>query len=222
MNYFLFNHVGSYNHGCEAIIRSTENIIKRYDSDSEFVLSSFTPETDCFEDIRIEKSDLKELTLIEKIIAKFDMIINHSERYALKKMYSPIVKQAEECDICISVGGDTYCYGDNHGVQILTEELKKSGKKVVLWGASIGKEDIDERKIENLKCFDAIFARESLTYTLLKELSVNENVFLFPDPAFCLEREDVDPLDGFEKSNTIGLNVSPLICRNNEKITDIT
>ena len=46
MKYFLFNHVGSFNHGCEAIVRGTVNIIENTDKNAEFVLSSFAPETD--------------------------------------------------------------------------------------------------------------------------------------------------------------------------------
>lgn len=222
MKYFFFNHVGSYNHGCEAIIRGTENIIKNCDPDCSFTLSSFNPETDHFDDIKIKKTSYKQLSFIESVIARLNLLIKRDDYYAIKKTNSMNIEQADDSDICISVGGDTYCYGDNRRMQVITEELKRNGKKVVLWGASIGEEDLDEKKIDNLRKLDAIFTRESITYNLLKELDVNKNIFMFPDPAFCMERADVEPIEGFEKKNTIGLNVSPLICRGNEKITDIT
>ena len=172
MKYFLFNHVGSFNHGCEAIVRGTVNIISNADPKAEFVLSSFNPETDnVIKTVEKRTFATRQLTFCEKIISAFHIKVHHSEEYALKKMYSDIVAQARDCDICLSVGGDTYCYGDNRGIQVLTRELKKSGKKVVLWGASIGEEDLSEDKLKSLEDFDAIFTRESLTCDLLKNKS---------------------------------------------------
>lgn len=223
MKYFLFNHVGSLNHGCEAIVRGTMNIISKADSNAAFVLSSFKPETDGIID-GIEKRlfSTRPLTFFEKLISAFHVKVRHSEEYALKKMYSEVVSQAQDCDVCVSIGGDTYCYGDNHGIQVLTLELKKSGKRVALWGASIGEEDLTEEKLQSLKNFDAIFTRESLTYELLKGKSIDSKLFINPDPAFCMEREDVEALEGYTKENTLGLNVSPLVESYNPKITAIT
>ena len=223
MKYFLFNHVGSLNHGCEAIVRGTVNIVGNADPKAEFVLSSYAPETDSGI-VEVEKRPFttRQLTSVEKLVSAFFVKVRHSEEYALKKMYSDIVEQAQDCDVCISIGGDTYCYGDNHGIQVLTRELKKSGKKVVLWGASIGEEDLSEEKLQSLKDFDAIFTRESLTYELLKNNGANENIFLNPDPAFCMERDEVEPIEGFTKENTLGLNVSPLVEGYNPQITQVT
>lgn len=223
MKYFLFNHVGSLNHGCEAIVRGTVNIISNADDNAEFVLSSFAPETDSgITDVEKRIFAVRQLSFFEKLVSAFNVKLRHSEEYALRKMYSDIAAQAQDCDICLSVGGDTYCYGDNHGIQVLTRELKSSGKKVVLWGASIGAEDLDDYKLQSLKDFDAIFTRESLTYELLKNKNVNENIFLTPDPAFCMERDNVEPIEGFTKENTLGLNVSPLVEGYNPQITKVT
>ena len=222
MKYFLFNHVGSLNHGCEAIIRGTVNIIENADKNSEFVLSSFNPESDKgIEDVEAKQFSTRELTKAEYLMSAINIRLNHSEKYALKKMYAPVVEQAADCDICLSVGGDTYCYGDNSGIQTLTEELKASGKKVVLWGVSIGEEDLTDDKLENLRIFDAIFAREPITYELLKRKEANSSIYLNADPAFCMEREDLPVIDGFTKDNTLGLNVSPLIEKGNSKISEI-
>lgn len=223
MKYFLFNHVGSLNHGCEAIVRGTVNIIENADQNSSIVLSSYTPQTDeGIDGIEKRAFTVRGLSFSEKLISALNVKIRHSEEYALKKMYSDIVEQAQDCDVCLSIGGDTYCYGDNSGICVLTKELRKSGKKVVLWGASIGEEDLTEEKLHGMKDFDAIFVRESLTYELLKNKNVNENIFLHPDPAFCMERDDVKLIDGFTKENTIGLNVSPLVEGYNPKITEVT
>lgn len=222
MKYFLFNHEGSKNHGCEAIVRGSMNIIENSDEKAEFVLSSNNPSDDeIINNITVKAAKTRELTKVEKLIAAVDLKINNSETYALQKMYSPIVSDAEDCDICLSVGGDTYCYGDNHGIQVLTRELKKREKKTVLWGASIGAEDLSERKLESLRDFDAIFTREPITYELLKENGANDNIYLFSDPAFCMERVEVEPIDGFTRENTLGFNISPLVASGDPRKKEI-
>lgn len=222
MKYFLFNHEGSKNHGCEAIVRGSMNIIENSDEKAEFVLSSNNPSDDeIINNITVKAAKTRELTKVEKLIAAVDLKINNSETYALQKMYAPIVSDADDCDICLSVGGDTYCYGDNHGIQVLTRELKKRGKKTVLWGASIGAEDLSERKLESLRDFDAIFTREPITYELLKENGANDNIYLFSDPAFCMERVEVEPIDGFTRENTLGFNISPLVASGDPRKKEI-
>lgn len=222
MKYFLFNHEGSKNHGCEAIVRGSMNIIENSDEKAEFVLSSNNPSDDeIINNITVKSAKTRDLTKVEKLIAAVDLKINNSETYALQKMYFPIVSDAEDCDICLSVGGDTYCYGDNHGIQVLTRELKKRGKKTVLWGASIGAEDLSERKLESLRDFDAIFTREPITYELLKENGANDNIYLFSDPAFCMERVEVEPIDGFTRENTLGFNISPLVASGDPRKKEI-
>ena len=222
MKYFLFNHEGSKNHGCEAIVRGSMNIIENSDEKAEFVLSSNNPSDDIIiNNITVKAAKTRDLTKVEKLIAAVDLKINNSETYALQKMYSPIVSDAEDCDACLSVGGDTYCYGDNHGIQVLTRELKKRGKKTVLWGASIGAEDLSERKLESLRDFDAIFTREPITYELLKANGANDNIYLFSDPAFCMERVEVEPIDGFTRENTLGFNISPLVASGDPRKKEI-
>ena len=222
MKYFLFNHEGSKNHGCEAIVRGSMNIIENSDEKAEFVLSSNNPSDDeILNNITVKAARTRALTKVEKLIAAVDLKINNSETYALQKMYSPIVSDAEDCDVCLSVGGDTYCYGDNHGIQVLTRELKKRGKKTVLWGASIGAEDLSERKLESLRDFNAIFTREPITYELLKANGANDNIYLFSDPAFCMERVEVEPIDGFTRENTLGFNISPLVASGDPRKKEI-
>lgn len=221
MKYFLFNHAGSKNHGCEALVRGTVNIIENSDGNAEFALSSYDAQADNIDGVEVKQSATRELTFSEKIIAALDLRINKSEKYALEKMYSTVVADASECDVCLSVGGDTYCYGNNHGIQVLTKELKKAGKKVILWGASIGKEDLTEEKLKSLGDFDAIFAREPITFELLKEANANDKIFLFSDPAFCMERASVEMPEGFTRENTLGFNISPLIAKSNPKTLEI-
>ncbi len=215
MKYFLFDHSGSLNRGCEAIVKGTINIISRVDSDAEFHLASYCADDDKKLGISLSQVSPRDLNKIETAIAKISLKINHSEYYSLKTMYSDVIANAVENDYCLFIGGDTYCYGDNAPSRAVATALNKKGKKTVLWGASIGKEDLTAEKIEALKTFDAIFARESITYSVLEKIIPQEKLFLFSDPAFCMEREDLPLPDGFQQGNTLGFNLSPLVTRKN-------
>lgn len=220
MKYFLFDHAGSLNRGCEAIIRGTMNIISRADKSAAFKLASYRPETDSAIGIETCYMESRELTKFENFISALNVKIAHSEKYALRKMYSPVIEQAKDCDVCLSIGGDTYCYGDNAATREITAELHRQGKKTVLWGASVGEEDLSPEKIEGFKNFDAVFTREPLTYELLKKYVEPERLFMFNDPAFCMEREDLPLPDGFEQDNTMGFNLSPLVEKKNPEIVN--
>lgn len=218
MKYFLFDHTGCVNRGCEAIVRGTMNIISRSDESPRFHLASYLPETDAALGISTGAVKARQLNKFETALAALDLKINHSEYYSLKTAYSPVIAQAEDSDICLSVGGDTYCYGDNAPSRAIATALHKKGKKTVLWGASIGKEDLTAEKIETLKTFDGIFVRESLTYSLLEKIIPGSRLFQFADPAFCMEREDLPLPQGFEQDNTLGFNLSPLVIKKNPEI----
>ena len=220
MKYFLFDHAGCLNRGCEAIIRGTVKIISSADGDASFRLASYRPEDDtalCLDTVKMES---RELTGAEKLISALNVKLAHSERYAFSRMYSPVVNYGNDYDICLSVGGDTYCYGDNASVREITAQLHKKGKKTVLWGASVGEEDLSAEKINGFKNFDAVFAREPLTYELLSKFVDKDKLFMFADPAFCLEREDLPLPDGFEEKNTLGFNLSPLVTDKNPALVD--
>ena len=220
MKCFLFDHTGSLNRGCEAIVRGTVNIVSRCDKDAAFHIASYSPDSDAILGVEVSDYKPRRLNNFEMILAALDLKLNHSEYYSLKTAYSPVLKQAEDCDLCLSIGGDTYCYGDNAVSRAVSKALHKSGKKTVLWGASIGKEDLTAEKIEALKAFDGIFVRESLTYELLEKIIPADRLFQFSDPAFCMEREDLPLPDCFEPENTLGFNLSPLVVKKNPGLLD--
>lgn len=81
------------------------------------------------------------------------------------------------------------CYDDNE-VVYTNNYLHKKGIKTILWGCSIGKNNLTPAKIETLRKFSFIYARESLTADMLhRELGLT-NVVTFPDPAFILKPQN--------------------------------
>lgn len=97
------------------------------------------------------------------------------------------------------------CYGNNE-VIYTNDYLHDKGIRTILWGCSIGKENLTPEKVETLGHFSLIYARESLTAEMLKGLGL-ENVVLCPDPAFILEPEVCSLPDAFGK-DVVGLNLS--------------
>ncbi|EEK77692.1 hypothetical protein bcere0009_33350 [Bacillus cereus R309803] len=216
----MFAHSGSLNRGCEAIVRSSTDIIKEKILGAEIYLASDNPETD-------------------KIITRLDGIYDGTNRdikkyryhwwlswlrikllqdesYALVKIHHNIIKHIKDMDIYLSIGGDNYCYGEQPGWYEIDRRVKKDGKQLVLWGCSIGEEDMSEKKLNDLRLFDLILARETITYNMLKSKGLN-NVKLCADPAFTLEKEELKLPKGWQEGNTVGLNFSPLVWNKNKK-----
>ncbi|WP_026591908.1 polysaccharide pyruvyl transferase family protein [Bacillus sp. UNC437CL72CviS29] len=219
MKIMMFAHGGSLNRGCEAIVRSSTNIIKEEIDEAKIYLISSKPETD------------KIITKLDgiydgstKSIAKYSydwwmallkVKMFNDESYAIAKMEDNIIKHIKNMDVCLSIGGDNYCYGEQPALYEIDKKVKAAGKKLVLWGCSIGEEDMSERKLGDLKQFDLILARETLTYNMLKNKGLN-NVKLCADPAFTMEKEELELPKGWQEENTIGLNFSPLVWNRNK------
>lgn len=220
MKVFMYNHSGSLNRGCEAIIRGTVNVLNQTEPENELILSSYSPQEDKLLKDLVRLTPFKPCSLnkMQHIKAAVNIRLKNDESYSVVKQYSDFFDQAQHADICLSVGGDTYCYGDNPTIRILTDELIKRDKQTVLWGASIGAEDLTTQKEKNLARVDAVFARESLTGSLLLEKKINPNVFIFPDPAFTLKGEELSLPVGWQAGNTVGINISPLAAKINPGI----
>lgn len=219
MKVMMFGHGGSLNRGCEAIVRSSTNIIKEKINAAQVYLVSDRPETDH----AIQKLDavydgsdssIKAYSF-DWWISSFKVKLFKDESYALGKIHENIIKHIKNADVCLSIGGDNYCYGEQPGWYEVDRRVKEKGKKLVLWGCSIGEEDMSQRKLEDLKQFDLILARESLTYNMLRNKGLT-NVKLCADPAFTMEKEELPLPSGWKEGNTIGLNYSPLIWKRNK------
>ena len=124
--------------------------------------------------------------------------------------FNPIFERSSWADFAFSIGGDNYCYGVPTFIYLINKELRKRNVKTILWGCSVEPDAIQGEMLEDLKGYTHIFARESLTYEAMKAKGI-EQVSLFPDPAFLLERKDLPLPEGFQEGNTVGINVSPMV-----------
>ena len=225
MKIMMFAHNGSLNRGCEAIVRSSSKIIKDSINNSYIELASGRPETDkiindvdyFFDAAPIELNP----SFMQKLKMFMELKLKKTEEYAQTQIYKNIVDRIDGVDVCLSIGGDNYCYGEQQWLYSIDKNIKKKGKKLVLWGCSIGEEDMSERKLEDLKAFDLILARETLTYEVLTSRGLN-NVRLVADPAFTMVKEELPLPRGWKKNDTVGLNFSPLVLERNPKAMEAT
>ena len=219
MKYAFYSHGGSQNHGCEAIVRTLSSMIKKEKTDSYIKLYSFKKAEDDKVNFRfideIEEFDYsvapKKVSFSDKL--KIAVYSRQSQKKSDDFYYSISCRNPslKKNDIYISVGGDNYCYGDGHVAKAMNTTLRSMGKKTGLWGCSIGSEDMTPDKIEDLKGFDLVVARESFSYNALIENGIDKNTVLYPDSAFLLP-VDEEMNKNFEvKEHTVGINVSNFI-----------
>ena len=209
--YKFYLHAGSANHGCEAIVRSSINILN-----DEVTLYSRVPELDIRYNVNeicdLQKDDRLPLKkgsyswiksyLQTKLTGKIDL--------SIKYQYSNLISSINKGDICLSIGGDNYCYSGTDILAAINRNIKKKGAKIVLWGCSVEPSIIKNESItDDLKSFDLITARESISYNALKK--VNNNTVLVSDPAFTLPKIDLPLPNGWKEGKMIGINASPLI-----------
>ncbi len=210
MSIFLYSHGGSGNHGCEAIVRGTKEIL----SDEQMALYSFKKAEDekyglgqfvNLQDARISYGKLN----IHRIAASLKIRLFKDENYATKISINHILKKYGLGDIGFSIGGDNYCYPGFEEFGVINKMIRKCGTKTVLWGCSVEPSMINDIMLEDLKGYDLAVARESITYDALKRTGVN--VILSSDPAFCMKKQVCNfPFEKSEKE-IVGINVSPHI-----------
>lgn len=214
----MFFHGGSRNRGCEAIVRSGVAMIKSVHPDAKVDLASWHPETDSIipllDAIYLDEyKEIKPFSLpwfISAIRVKFFK----DENYAFRYYHNDVISRIQNYDVIMSIGGDNYCYGEQPGIYEIDRCVKRAGKKLVLWGASIGDEDLSPAKIEDLKLFDLILARESITQGILQKNGLT-SVQLCADGAFTMDKEELPLPEGWQVGNTLGFNFSPLVWKKN-------
>lgn len=212
----LYMHSGSGNHGCEAIVRSLTGLINSQDpSIKPDVMTNdraedlkYVPEDICH---FVEEKHMDRNVINHTLYYVYRMITKDKEsflRYRFKDMYKNPPK------VGVSIGGDTYCYDYMVEEIMLTNSmLHKLGTKTILLGCSVEPELVKRSDVAaDMKLYDKILARESITYNALLDAGVSkERLELAPDPAFTLDTQYLPLPDGWKEGKMIGLNLSPLI-----------
>lgn len=219
MRILMYYHGGSRNRGCEAIVRSGIPIIKNKFPNAIINLASFNPETDkvipMIDTIYDgSKIDIKKYSFVW-FVSAFRFKLFKDENYFFRQQYKRILDLVPSHDLFLSIGGDNYCYGEQPWLYEVDRCIKSTGKKIVLWGASIGEEDLSADKIKDLKTLDLILARESITKEILESKGIT-TVKLCADGAFTMDKEALPLPEGWQEGNTLGFNFSPLVWKKNK------
>ena len=210
IKYLLYFHGGSDNRGCEAL---TKTIIKTLNTNSsEQLLFSFRKSDDLNANLNSICKYIYEPIIKDK---RENLSYMGNSVFSLDDMgLSEVDKVVNENTIALSIGGDNYCYGE-YVANILSSYnlyFKNKNIKTALVGCSIEPDVLDNENIlSDLKEYDLIIARESITYDALIDAGINNNTHLVPDTAFDLETINLDLPDNFIEGKTIGINMSPLI-----------
>ena len=212
MKYVLFPHGGSGNHGCEAIVRTTKEILN---SDNITLFSSSEEEDirylgEEFINIKNPISKAKKGSF-KYYLAAIKQKLGLDTQAADKLAFSPVISACDKDTVLLSIGGDNYCYGENRHIYMVNREVKKKGAKLVLWGCSVEPEAMSEEMAKDLASYDLITAREELTYNALKE--INPNTYLVTDPAFILKKTQAEYSEDLKDKKYIGINFGPTIER---------
>lgn len=220
----LYYHGGSGNHGCEAIVRSTHKVLK---NSKMLLLSKNQHEDDKYglDEIVSIKED-SNISINRKTLSYLFSVLETkllgSTILTTKLKRKNILNNINKNDISFSIGGDNYCYSGYEILSDLNYLIHKKGAKTILWGCSIEPSLLKNKNlIKDMKRYDLITVRESLSYKGLLDVGVEDNVVLCSDPAFTLDKIDLPLPDNFIEGNTVGINVSPLImsCEKTDGIT---
>ncbi len=206
----LYNHGGSGNHGCEAIVRSIVKMLRR-----EVILISYRPHEDMhykLNDIGVKVDAVKYPYKwnMERVYLFFMRRVLKNSKPDYKYQFQDILKRKDE--IIISIGGDLYCGKNTERLTYLNKKISRNNKSVLL-GCSIDPLKLkDPEIVEDMKKYTLISARETITYNALKKAGITENVIICADPAFVLDACQCELPESFVEGKTIGINISPLIC----------
>lgn len=211
----LYGHGGAYNHGAEAILRTSIPIFRQ--TGIPILLSTHFPEQDreFGLDKLVDKLIPADLSLVPQ--ERAEEVFEEKEAVAAE-IYRDALREIDGDTVCIAVGGDNYCYPNWHRQSVFHRTVKRCGGKSILWGCSIQPETIDSRMANVLRDHDHIYARESLTAQALLSHGMTR-ITQMPDPAFSLPPAPVALPEGFH-GHAAALNLSPMLLRRRDSLLD--
>ena len=219
----MYAHGSSYNHGCEAIVRSTVDLLTLEKENTLLFSNNIQGDLDYKLDniVKIEpinETPVEHNSLLGIVYRACSHLYSDHEkmyyRFFGKKRFEYMYNRGE---VAFSIGGDNYCYPDQiEKLGTRNYWLNKKGTKTILWGATLSERFMTTDVIEDLSRYSLICVRESDSLELLKKYSVKTNIVFSPDPAFALKPEET----AWENRNKdiIGINISPFVfyCSEND------
>lgn len=212
----LYAHAGSGNHGCEALANTICRLLgspvrlvtNSAEEDNQYTLKGLC-------EIQSERK-IRDNRMAHIFYYGWRMLTGDKESFQRYRFRNVLGKNA--CTWNISIGGDNYCYENMiRDLTLANSMFNRQGGKTILLGCSIEPELLEREDIrQDMNRYAAIFARESLTYEALERAGITTQLYLYPDSAFILDTKKLPLPAGFQKGNTLGINISPMIVENEE------
>lgn len=236
LKFYLANQRTFSNRGCEAIVRSTVELLRAHFGEVQVLVPSEDILRDQMQWPDHAQSGVRFVRAFTPAYAGYWVRLQGFPFSPFKKLGWPfkspdwLREQLNSVDMVLSVGGDNYSldYRIPSPIMAVDGLAKKLGKPVVLWGASVGPFERQRRFVpsiqKHLAELDLLCIRESVSYGYVRNQLGLENVCKMVDPAFALTAESVDPREYWptgHEEGVLGLNVSPLIERYRQRGQDL-
>ncbi len=228
--FYLSGQTNFGNRGCEALVRSTLQLLKQqFGNEVEVLVPSFRPDLDApqWPDAHLQGARFVRAMPFPFELKVWGRLLRLAPRLARSRMPSyrlpaDIESDLRSCDALLVIGGDNITL--DYGLTSLAwhlgfaEHAKRMGLPVMVWGASIGPFDkepqIEQKVADLLRQIACITVRETISLEYLRSIGVDANVSLVADGAFVMAPEIVDKTSFWPKSGgsgVLGFNISPLI-----------
>ena len=208
-----------HNRGAEAIIRGFSDIVRREAPEIRLTVSStereFSPSMQLpFVDGYVRRNRFYKKTTLSYAVYCFFRKIMRNDMIASRWLAGGLLRACKKASLVVVVGADHYDkqYGTRHKMYTLNQQIRQATKgNMLLLACSLDKNEIDDEVRRDFCVFDAITARDMVTYEGLLNEDLSPPIYYFPDTAFAMQPESTPYPDGFEEQNTVGVNISPLI-----------
>ena len=110
--FLIYQHGGSLNHGCEALVRTISQEVNRVFEVADISILSNSPQ----EDAELEKVKVIKANGLRKKSLKYIFYHIDKSLFNIKWLQNiiladkPCMDKAKETACCIAIGGDNYCY----------------------------------------------------------------------------------------------------------------
>lgn len=223
--FILFGNGPLQNRGCEAILRSTIDLLQDEFGPCRFVNSLPYPNTfDNTVNLPAEVIHQVPEPAKKEDLRRFRL---SWFKHQFKKRFCPPPKELfegylDEAAAMLCLGGDNFTldYGYPERYFMANRAVFRHGKPVVIWGASVGpfseRRRFERYAIRELKKVSLICAREPETVRYLAGIGIEDNVRQITDPAFALKPvpvTDDSTLLKMTEQPCIGANFSPMMAR---------
>lgn len=216
------------NRGCEALVRSTVDIVRRQFPEAQFRVPSLRPDLDGrqWPEAGAQGVQFVALPPIGRRFVHWNRVASRwpglaAWRWPALARDDVLRAELAACDAVLSIGGDNYSLDYDLGslayFVAVAEAARGYGKPVLLWGASVGPFDrmpaVERHMAAHLQRLSAVTVRESHTQRYLAGLGVQAHVHAVADSAFLLQPAPWDLAAHLPDTpgGLLGLNLSPLI-----------